>query len=150
MSEAQLLGWFFQQPSRKAVSLTVADRFGDLGLTGFVSWQTTDTSLEIVDFILSCRAMGRQIENLMTHLAVDAARQVGLRSVVARLLPTSRNAPCLDFWRKSGFAEPEPNTFVWDASRAYPKPDFIAVDNRSGQHERRDLGEPDVDHVHSA
>ena len=135
MTEIQLLDWLAEQQNRRAVALTVADRFGNLGLTGFVSWQMCGADLEIVDFILSCRAMGRQVENLMTHLAVEAARESYLRSVIARLVPTPRNAPCLDFWRKSGFTEREPNTFVWDASQAYPKPTFIAASTGPREHE---------------
>jgi FkbH-like protein len=145
ITELQLLDWLAGQQDREAVALTVADRFGDIGLTGFVSWQRADATLEIVDFILSCRAMGRQIENLMVHLSVEAAREGNLHSVIARLLPTARNVPCLDFWRKSGFTEKEPNTFVWDASQPYPKPAFMAVKNSSRERELPQLAEPDAD-----
>jgi predicted enzyme involved in methoxymalonyl-ACP biosynthesis len=145
MTELQLLDWLAGQQNRKAVTLTVADRFGDIGLTGFVSWQTVDATLEIVDFILSCRAMGRQIEDLMAHLAVEAACEGSLHSVIARVLLTARNVPCVDFWRKSGFTEREPNIFVWDASEPYPKPVFIAVNSSSGERELPHLADPDVD-----
>ena len=145
MTEPQLLDWLTGEQNRAAVALTVADRFGDIGLTGFVSWETVGADLEIVDFILSCRAMGRQVETLMAHLAVEAARECNLRSVIARLMPTTRNAPCLDFWRKSGFTESEPNTFVWDASDVYPKPTFIAANNNLRGHELLHSGEPGVD-----
>jgi len=145
MTERQLLDWLAGQQNRTAIALTIADRFGDIGLTGFVSWQTVGTDLEIVDFILSCRAMGRQIENLMAHLAVEAAREGNLRSVVARLVSTPRNAPCLDFWRKSGFTESQLNTFVWDASELYPKPAFIAAHKTSRGREAVHAVEPGVD-----
>ena len=145
MTELQLLDWLTGQQNRTAIALTIADRFGDIGLTGFVSWQTVGADLEIVDFILSCRAMGRQIENLMAHLAVETAREGNLRSVIARLVPTPRNAPCLDFWRKSGFTESQPNTFVWDASDLYPKPTFIAANKTSRRRESLHAVEPGVD-----
>jgi len=83
--------------------------------------------LEIIDFVLSCRAMGRQIENLMVHLAVEAARAQGSPRVAAHLFPTSRNGPCREFWKGSGFDEPETDRFIWDAAKPYPKPAFIAV-----------------------
>jgi FkbH-like protein len=134
MTELELIRWLTEQQHqhRTAVTLTVADRFGDLGLTGLITWQTTGVDLEIVDFILSCRAMGRQIENLMAHLAVESAREGMLRSVIARLVPTTRNAPCRHFWHKSGFTECEPNSFVWDASEPYPKPVFISANMSAG------------------
>lgn len=127
-TEVEMLQWLSEDPDRAAVSVTVADRFGDLGLTGLVSWRRTGDHLEIVDYLLSCRAMGRQVETLMACLAVEAARDAGLGSVIARLQQTERNKPCLDFWRSSGFAEPEPNVFVWDAAEPYIRPAFITVE----------------------
>ena len=64
----------------------------------------------------------------MAHLAVEAARARGSRRVIARLIPTSRNGPCREFWDGSSFDEPETNLFVWDATKPYPKPAFIAVE----------------------
>ena len=110
------------------MAIRVADRFGEVGLTGLISWELADDVLEIIDFVLSCRAMGRKIENLMVHLAVEAARAQGSSRVIAHLLPTLRNGPCREFWRGSGFDEPETNLFVWDATKPYPRPTFIAVE----------------------
>ncbi|MDB5441446.1 MAG: hypothetical protein JWM33_3873, partial [Caulobacteraceae bacterium] len=95
------------------------------------SWQAGEEGFEIVDFVLSCRAMGRQVENLMASLAVDAARNAGAALVSAELLPTPRNGPCAEFWRSSGFPEDAPNTFRWETSEPYPLPSFIAASLRS-------------------
>lgn len=132
MTEPQLIDWLTEQPHREAITLTVGDRFGDMGLTGFVSWQRSGTDLEVVDFVLSCRAMGRRVENLMAYLAVEAAREEKLRTVICRLAPTARNFPCRDFWHRSGFTESEPNMFIWDASEPYPKPSCITTNTISG------------------
>jgi FkbH-like protein len=128
ITESELLRWLSEGHGRKSFALKVSDRFGDIGLTGIVSWEEADDAVEIVDFVLSCRAMGRQIENLMAHLAVEAARARGLRRVIARLIPTSRNGPCREFWEGSNFDEQEKNLFAWDATKLYPKPDFIAIE----------------------
>jgi FkbH-like protein len=132
MTEKEFSEWVTRDSARAATAVTVADRFGDVGLTGLISWEARDEQLEIVDYVLSCRAMGRQVENLMAHLAVGSARAAGRRKVVARLLPTERNSPCAEFWRNSGFREEEPDCFVWDASKAYPKPEFISVEPAAG------------------
>jgi FkbH-like protein len=127
-TEPEFRRWLGEGGARAARTIKVADRFGDLGLTGLVSWEVTGAGVEIADFVLSCRAMGRRIEALMAHLAVEAARAAGLARVVARLDPTARNAPCRDFWISSGFEQPEENLFVWDAAERYPKPDFIRLE----------------------
>jgi FkbH-like protein len=126
-TEPEFQRWLDERADRTATALSVADRFGDLGLTGLVTWQRTEGEIEIVDFVLSCRAMGRKVENLMAHLAVEAAREAGAGVVVARLALNERNNPCATFWKGSGFAEREPHTFVWDAARPYPRPDVVTA-----------------------
>jgi FkbH-like protein len=124
----EFLCWLLEGEGRQTLAIRVADRFGEIGLTGLISWELADDALEIIDFVLSCRAMGRQIENLMVHLAVEAARAQGSSRVIAHLFPTSRNGPCREFWKGSGFDEPETNLFVWDATKPYPRPAFIEVE----------------------
>jgi predicted enzyme involved in methoxymalonyl-ACP biosynthesis len=71
--------------------------------------------------------MGRKVEETMAHLAVQEARACGVSRVVARLVATERNQPCLDFWRRSGFEEVEPHRFVWPASRDCPRPECVTL-----------------------
>ena len=129
LTEAEMAAWLAGGEGRGLTTLTVADRFGDLGLTGVLSWETRGDDLHVVDYILSCRAMGRKVEEVMAHLAVEAARAAGRRRVVARLLPTERNRPCREFWQGSGFSEAEPDLFIWDAAAPYPLPDAVALDH---------------------
>jgi FkbH-like protein len=127
-TEKELMQWLEGGKSRNLVSLTVADRFGDVGLTGIVSWEQIGSTLEIVDYVLSCRAMGRQVEQLMVYLAAQAAARASCDTLVARLVPTAKNRPCLEFWQNSGFTENGQNVFQWTTDRSYPKPAFIALE----------------------
>jgi FkbH-like protein len=126
--EAETTAWLAGGDARQLMTVSVADRFGDLGLTGVVSWERRGEDLALVDYLLSCRAMGRKVEETMVHLAVEAARAGGATRVVARAVPSERNGPCLEFWRGSGFAEIEPLLFVWDASQPYPLPECIHLE----------------------
>jgi FkbH-like protein len=125
-TEAELLAWVAGGP-RQLWALRVRDRFGDAGLTGAVSVERAGEEARIVDFVLSCRVFGREIERVMVRTAVEHARATGARTVVAEYLPTPRNKPCLEFWRASGFAE-EAGTFRWPAAEPYRAPDFITVE----------------------
>ncbi len=127
-TEKELTQWLESGKNRDLAAVTVADRFGDVGLTGIVSWEQNGTTLEIVDYVLSCRAMGRQVEQLMVHLVVEAASRAKCEAVVAELIPTAKNRPCLEFWRNSGFTESGQNVFQWTTDRPYPKPAFIALE----------------------
>lgn len=131
MTEPELLAWL-KRGQCKLWSFRVSDRFGDSGLTGITSIECYDNHGQIVDFVLSCRVFGRQIEKVMVHTAVDYARRAGAKHVEAKYLPTPKNKPCLEFWRNSGFEHDKENyTFLWDTSKAYPLPDFITV-NKPG------------------
>ncbi|HYV50108.1 MAG TPA: HAD-IIIC family phosphatase [Myxococcaceae bacterium] len=125
LTEAELSEWA-KGPGRRLWAVSVADRFGDAGLTGIVSTEVQGGQAEVVDFLLSCRVMGRKVENTMVHLAVEHARQAGAKSVRAKLLPTKKNKPCADFWaQQAGFTSPAEHEFTWDVAQPYPVPGHI-------------------------
>ncbi|QPF82968.1 HAD-IIIC family phosphatase [Bradyrhizobium genosp. L] len=128
-TEKELFQWLEEGHNRNLAAVTVSDRFGDLGLTGIVSWEQVGAAIEIVDYVLSCRAMGRRVEDLMVHLAAQAASRAGCDTVNARLIPTAKNRPCLEFWQNSGFTDAGDNVFVWNTATDYPKPAFITLEN---------------------
>jgi predicted enzyme involved in methoxymalonyl-ACP biosynthesis len=101
-------------------------------LTGIVSVQADGDVARIVDFVLSCRVMGRRIEETMVHLAVATARDLSLPRVVADLVPTKKNAPCLEFWQqRSGFQRDGDTHFTWDAHQEYALPGVVSLERVS-------------------
>ncbi len=129
LTEAELLDWS-GTPGQRAWAISVSDRFGDAGLTGVVSVAVEGGKGRVVDYLLSCRVMGRRVEETMVHLAVEGAMQLGAREVEAVLVPTRKNKPCLDFWARSGLDRTGPESFRWDAARGYPLPDCIRLEWR--------------------
>ena len=127
LAEDELMAWA-RPECRRVWTIRVADRFGDSGLTGIISIETEGETTRIVDFLMSCRVMGRCVEETMVFLAVEHARRLkGVKQMVAKLLPTERNRPCAEFWQRSGFEEQESNCFCWELARPYPKPAFIKL-----------------------
>ncbi len=127
MSDAELIQWS-AIPGRWCWAIRVEDKFGTAGLTGLLSVESSDDELTIVDFVLSCRVMGRKVEETMLNVAVEHARGEDLKTIVATYLASPKNKPCLDFFRRSGFSEDQPsNTFTWSVSRDYPAPENIKV-----------------------
>lgn len=126
LTEAEMLAWV-KQGDRALWSVRVQDRFGDSGLTGIVSVDCGGAEAAIVDFILSCRVFGRQIERLMTKIAVDYARARGKKSLTAQYLPTKKNKPTLDFWENAGFDKPAAHLYRWNLAQPYEIPSFITV-----------------------
>jgi FkbH-like protein len=124
LNEAELTAWA-AGPNHKLWVVSVSDRFGDAGLTGIVSIEVEGSTARIVDYVLSCRVMGRKVEETLLHLAVTAAIDAGASRVDAVYLKTAKNKPCLTVFNASGFAADEGDVFRWDASRAYALPEVI-------------------------
>jgi FkbH-like protein len=103
LGEAELSAWAAAL-DHELWTMSVSDRFGDAGLTGILGLAADGDALQIMDYILSCRVMGRRVEETMLWLAVERARALGKSSVFARYLPTAKNKPCLTFFKGSGFA----------------------------------------------
>ncbi len=127
LSENELAAWVNAE-GNQLWTFRVSDKFGDSGLTGVVSLSVDGATGRIVDFILSCRVMGRRIEQAMLSVIVDQARALGLRQIEAQYLPTERNQPCLEFWRSSGFESRESElTFSWPLDRPYAAPKSVEI-----------------------
>ncbi len=129
LTEPELVAWA-AAPGRSLWAVSVADRFGDAGLTGIVSVEVSGATARVVDYVLSCRVMGRRVEEAMVHLAVETARSGGATSLEARLLPTKKNKPCLDFWLRSGLESPGPEQFRWKVSEPFALPACIHLEWR--------------------
>jgi predicted enzyme involved in methoxymalonyl-ACP biosynthesis len=71
--------------------------------------------------------MGRKVEETMVHLAVARAGLRGARKVDARLLPTAKNQPCAEFWKRSGFSEVSQNLFSWSGGE-YALPEAVSIE----------------------
>jgi FkbH-like protein len=125
MTDNEFLDWA-SHGQRRVWVFRVADKFGDLGLTGIVSLEPDGKKGQIVDFLLSCRVMGRRIEEAMLSTVVEYARALGLDQVWARYEPTAKNSPCLDYWKRSGF-EPQELCFYWNTHESYPVPSQVEL-----------------------
>lgn len=128
MSEAELVEWL-EDENRWLRGFRVSDRFGESGLTGILSVERRGEQASIEDFILSCRVMGRKVEQAMLAVVTREAREQGARTITAEFLPTEKNAPCREFWdERSGFENGEsPNVFRWALDDDYPVPDHIEL-----------------------
>lgn len=124
MTDQELLAWSAHEHCHCWV-FHVSDRFGESGLTGILSLEVSDEDAQIVDFVLSCRVMGRKMEETMLHWAVEWSRLLRLKQVLAFYSGTSKNAPCHAFFQRSGFSAGEGDRFTWDAVNPYPLPGVV-------------------------
>jgi len=118
-----------QQPTFQLWSFRVSDRFGDAGLTGVLGLDLSHPETAVIrDLILSCRVMGRQVEETLLHVAFVMAELADKVRIEAHFKPTAKNKPCLDFLLRSGFeSSGEGPTFTWSMDRPYPCPTSLKL-----------------------
>jgi len=97
MDEASFWGWA-SEPGNAAYVFHVSDRFGDFGLTGLASLSRVGTEARIVDFVMSCRVMGKKVEEALLGYTLAQAQAVGASRVMAPLVEGPRNAPAKEFF----------------------------------------------------
>jgi len=127
-TEAQYLQWASADTHRVLV-FRVSDRFDDYGLTGLASLAIEESECQVVDFVLSCRVMGRGVEQTMLHALVEQARSLGLGRLLAVFSPTPRNGPCKAFFdERSGFVRSADGVrYTWDLKNPYPPPKHVEL-----------------------
>ncbi len=96
LSAIELAEWA-QAPDHCLWTFRVADKFGDYGLCGIASLAREGSKVRIVDFLLSCRVMGRGVEETMLATAAQHAESLGHDELYAQFVPTSKNEP-LNRW----------------------------------------------------
>jgi len=80
--------------------LGARDKFGDNGTVGLALVAVEGDTWRIDTFLMSCRVIGRQIEDaLVDRILTDAARD-GAARVVAEYIRTEKNGLVQDFWKR--------------------------------------------------
>jgi len=127
LTENEVIDWAAKK-GNKLLVVSVSDCYGDMGIVGIISVEATNKLGTIVDFILSCRAMGRKVEQAMIYLAAQELQQLGVTEMHAQYIPTERNRPTLEVLQNIGLEERREHLFVFDCTSPFPKPDAIEID----------------------
>ncbi len=91
-------------PAAYSYAFRVSDRFGDAGLIGVaIANKINDAEVELDSFLMSCRVMGRTVEDAMfEHLRLWLVRR-GATLIRAEYLPTKKNKPVAGLLPRLGF-----------------------------------------------
>jgi len=83
---------------------TVRDRFGEYGLTVMAIVIVQEKNAYIDSFLMSCRVMGREVENIFLDYILRELYKKGIAKVQALYIPTAKNMPAKNFFNTAGFA----------------------------------------------
>jgi FkbH-like protein len=126
LTKDDLLSWI-RLPCNRLKVFYVHDKFGDSGLVGVLGFTLAeDRRMIITDFILSCRVIGRKIEETIFYAASKIAEEQGYSKIVARYIPTDRNKPCEEFLNRLN-GEREGNEFSFYMKNKVSLPEGILL-----------------------
>lgn len=113
------------------LSAKVIDKFGDYGLTGVVIIQKKGLAWIIDSFLLSCRILGRKIEeSILSHLIKEAKKQK-IQKLIGQFIKTEKNAPAENFYRNNSFkfVNKTGDIEIWefDCSLNYESPHYVKI-----------------------
>jgi len=96
-----------QSNSVSVYTFRLIDRFGDNGLVSvmLIRNNSSDHSdLEVLNWVMSCRVFGRQLEHEIMNKIVEIARRDARRTITGWFHPSERNAVVADLYERCGFA----------------------------------------------
>jgi FkbH-like protein len=92
-------------PRAFGLQLRLLDRFGDNGIIAIVIGRLDEAETVTIDtWLMSCRVLGRQVEEATLDLVVAQARALGAKRLVGVYMPTQKNGMVRDHYEKLGFA----------------------------------------------
>lgn len=114
------------------VGIRVQDKFGDSGLTGVSIVEKGQEKWRIDSLLLSCRVIGRKVEDALLAYIMEQARMGGAKTLVGEFIPTKKNAPAKDFYRTRGFTQTSvtDGIEIWEYGLKEPVayPQFLQVE----------------------
>ena len=119
----------FSSSDNKIVEyVQVSDKFGDNGITGtYIIEKKNDEEWIIDTFLLSCRIMGRGVEEIMMNQIIEKAKLSKIKRVKGKFIPTAKNKPAENFYEKLGFKK-ENEFWVFNTDNTMNKPEHIKVE----------------------
>jgi FkbH-like protein len=88
------------------LQVRLEDSFGDLGMIAVVicrSSESGERAWEIDTWLMSCRVLGRQVEEAMLMKIAEAARNSGVQRLIGTYIPTAKNDMVKGHYVKLGF-----------------------------------------------
>ena len=129
-SEAELK-LIAEDPDCDTFTLRLQDRLGDNGIVAVVIARAAGQVLRVDSWVMSCRVLGRRVEQATLDVLARLARARGCKRLVGEYRPTAKNAMVAALYTDLGFeggqVEGGAQFFALDLS-GYRPPDDIPID----------------------
>jgi FkbH-like protein len=114
-------------PEYLILTADLSDRFGDSGTIAVVQIRKSDRVWTIDNFLMSCRVLGRTVEETLLNYIFERATAEGISAVEAGYIETKKNAPFAQFYPSHGFANVSGGGYVKQVRDHKPALSFIEI-----------------------
>ncbi len=125
---------FMGDAAHEVITLALADRFGDNGVVGLavLRHDRAEQTDRLHLLLMSCRVLGRTVEQAFIGWIADRARSNGAERIVAELKRTAKNTPFATFYGDNGFtaAGEDDGVELWErdlSDEQPPMPDWLTL-----------------------
>jgi FkbH-like protein len=123
---------FAQSNKFLIVAIRVTDKFGDNGLTGLSIVEKNNFIWRIDSFLLSCRILGRRVEEALLAYIIMEAKKEGVNFLHGEFILSKKNEPASQFYKNNGFIKSKVDggaeTWELDLKIDFPYPNFIKIE----------------------
>ena len=116
LSEQEFNHWV-KVDSNNLWTIRAADKFGDYGIIGILSISTKNNIATLVDFILSCRVVGRYIEETMIEFLKEFCQENNVNKIIGKYKKTEKNSLCYNFLNKLQLIDNNQYSFVFSSKK---------------------------------
>jgi FkbH-like protein len=112
--------------------IKLSDRIAEMGLIGVAIIKYDGKQADIETFLLSCRALGRGVEDAFMAQILNYVKEKECTSILGHYLASKKNIQVADFYGKQGFRLVSNNDgrSDWELlfdERAFSQPDWIKI-----------------------
>ena len=102
---AEAIADLMRDPDALTLQMRLTDIYGDNGIIAllFARFNRADRTLLIENWLMSCRVLGRTVEQAMLNIIVDVARNAAISTVTGEYIPTAKNDLVRDHYSSLGF-----------------------------------------------
>ena len=110
-SEAEISS-YTKDSNTDVLAIRLEDKFGDMGIIGSSIIKYTANEANIDSFLLSCRSLGRGVEDIFLNLCLEIIKKRGYNDIKSEYYKTEKNKQVENFFDTRGFKLIENNNNI--------------------------------------
>ncbi|MBS1033360.1 HAD-IIIC family phosphatase [Gluconobacter cerinus] len=112
--DSHTISGILAKPEGIVLACSLKDKFGDHGLVSVLVAEQKNNTLQIVEWVMSCRVFSRTFEQFIINALIEKARELGARVIVGAYAETPKNRVVADLYPRLGFIAIGDNTWSLD------------------------------------